>query len=278
MNEEYTTSTNLETADSLDAVVAFRSFKNLMFWVACICLVALQGIFWAMSLGHINKADCPCPEAQPAAAETALPPYSDSHIVTLVAAAIETETPATPTPATPTPETADTPQTDAPAAYGGCQAKCPQTASLLGAGSLIETLKNPTCREAICVISTLNYILFLAVVLFSLTLLIILKISIAGRLGGINHISRAFLQALLLLVLIVPWQVCLPDTVVGAIYTPTELLCSKIVRCGASFYDCIFYFGRFVGLWAIVTILLIAAEIRSIRWSRAVTRRLQAAK
>ncbi len=249
MNEEYTTSTNLETADSLDAVVAFRSFKNLMFWVALICLVALQGIFWANYLGHINKADCPCPEAQPAAAETALNPYSDSHIVTLVAAA-----------------------------YGGCQAKCPQTASLLGAGSLIETLKNPTCREAICVISTLNYILFLAVVLFSLTLLIILKISIAGRLGGINHISRAFLQALLLLVLIVPWQVCLPDTVVGAIYTPTELLCSKIVRCGASFYDCIFYFGRFVGLWAIVTILLIAAEIRSIRWSRAVTRRLQAAK
>ena len=115
-------------------------------------------------------------------------------------------------------------------------------------------------------------------ILFSLTLLITLKISIAGRLGGISHISRAFLQALLLVVLIIPWQVCLPDTIVGAIYTPRELLCSKVVHCGAPIYDCIFYFGRFVGLWAIVIILLFAAEIRSIRWSRAVSRRLGATK
>jgi len=140
--------------------------------------------------------------------------------------------------------------------------------------AIVNAAKNPTCREIVPVIATLNYILFLAVVLFAVSLLITLKISIAGRLGGLNHISRAFLLALLLLVIIVPWQVCLPNTVVGAIYTPGELLCSQAVDCTALTFECVFYFGRFVGLWLIVFVLLLAAEIRSVRWSKAVIQRL----
>jgi len=81
-------------------------------------------------------------------------------------------------------------------------------------------------------------------VLFSLNLLMSLKISIVGRLGGINHIARAFLLSLFLLVLVIPWQICLPETVVGAIYTPRELLCTDAVTCQGPLFDCIFYFGR----------------------------------
>jgi len=257
MIENEKTTANLDSSDCLEAVIAFRSFKNLMFLLALICLIALQGIFWANYLGCIDKIGCPCPEAKPAAVEAGarwVP--AETAVVALAAeTAVAGDT-------QPVETTAD--------ACGGCA----PVAGVFNVASVMDALKNPTCREMICIIATLNYILFLAVILFVLNLLITLKISIAGRLGGINHISRAFLQGLLLVVLIVPWQVCLPDTVVGAIYTPKELLCSDVVKCGGALYDCVFYFGRFVGLWAIVIILLLAAEIRSVRWSRAVIRRL----
>ena len=73
MNEDQNITTNPDSADCLDAVVAFRSFKNLMFWLALICLAALQAIFWANYLGYLDKTGCPCPEATPAAVEAVAP-------------------------------------------------------------------------------------------------------------------------------------------------------------------------------------------------------------
>lgn len=246
MIEDQKTTTTLDNADCLEAVIAFRSFKNLMFLLALVCLIALQAIFWANYLGYIEKADCPCPQAKPAAAM-----LLETPVIALAAVGDK-----------------------APVSCGGCPMGGGQLAGIFAVGSFVDAVKNPTCGDAMVIVAVLNYILFLAVILFSLDLLITLKISIAGRLGGINHISRAFLLALLLAVLIVPWQVCLPNTVVGAIYTPEELLCSDVVQCDGPLFDCIFYFGRFVALWAIALILLIAAQVRSVRWSRAVIRRL----
>ena len=89
---------------------------------------------------------------------------------------------------------------------------------------------------------------------------------------------RAFLLSLFMLVLTIPWQVCFGDIVAGAIYTPAELLCTKIISCDGHLNDCIFYFGRFTGLWAIVTITLLAAQIRSARWSKEVNRNMEILK
>jgi hypothetical protein len=105
-----------------------------------------------------------------------------------------------------------------------------------------------------------------------------LKISIAGRLGGINHISRAFLLSLLALVLAVPWQACFNNVVVGAIFTSEELFTRNVVTCQLCNWDSIFYYGRFVGLWAVVIVLLLASAIRSCRWTKAVKRRFQILK
>lgn len=258
MNEDQKTTTSLDSADCLEAVAAFRSFKNLMFWLALICLVGLQTIFWLNYTGCIDTADCPCPEAvRPAAFKAPEQMLTDAPVVALAAAAVSGDT-----------------EPLAQSFCGGCNLTGVNLAAAFDVNAIVEAVKNPTCRDMITVIATLNYILFLSVILFALSLLITLKISIAGRLGGINHIARAFVQSLLLVVLIIPWQVCLPHTVVGAIYTPTELLCSQIARCDGPVIDCVFYMGRFVGLWLIVVILLMAAQIRSIRWSRAVIRRL----
>ncbi len=255
MNENQTTGPLLDVTDSLEAVSAFKSFKNLTFLISFICLIILQAAFWMNYLGLIDKDDCVCPEPQLVPTEIAAEP---SIVEQATAHAMQAATPAA----------AEAPES--------CTSG--NLAGIFDVNAIVSTLGNPTCRQVFCVIATCNCILFIALVLFSLDLLISLKITIVGRLGGINHIARAFLLSLFLLVLAIPWQICLPETVVGAIYTPEELLCTDVVTCGGPLADCVFYFGRFTGLWAIVTILLLAAQIRSVRWSRAIVRRLQILK
>ena len=252
MNENPTTAPTVDTTDSLEAVSAFKSFKNLMFLISFVCLILLQAAFWMNYLDLIDKADCSCPEPQPVSTEVAADP-SLAQQATAEAMLATAGTPAE--------------------ASKSCKSASP--AGIFDINTIISSLGNPTCRQATCVIATCNCILFIAVLLFSLSLLVSLKISIVGRLGGINDIARAFLLSLFMVVLIVPWQICLPQTVVGAIYTPEELLCTDVITCQGPLADCIFYFGRFTGLWAVVTLLLIAAQIRSLRWSKAIVRRLR---
>ena len=258
MNENQPTSPLLDTADSLEAVSAFKSFKNLTFLISFICLIILQAAFWMNYLGLIDKADCVCPEIRPVSTEIAgEPSVAAQAAVHAMQASAQAAA-------------------EAPESCKSCTSG--DLAGIFDINAIVSALDNPTCRQVFCVIATCNCILFIALVLFSLALLICLKITIVARLGGINHIARAFLLSLFLLVLIVPWQVCLPDTVVGAIYTAGELLCADPVPCDGPLADCIFYFGRFTGLWAVVTILLVAAQIRSMRWSKAVVRKLRILK
>ena len=244
MNENYPTRQVADEIDCLQAVGAFKSFKNLTFLISFICLALLQAAFWMNYLDLIDRADCPCPELLGVLTEVT----AESSTVEQAAAA------------------ASEPSTSG------------NKAGIFGINAIVSSITRPTCEQMFGIIGVCNYILFITVVLFSLNLLISLKISIVGRLGGINHIARAFLLSLFLLVLIVPWQICLPDMVVGAIYTADELLCADPVPCDGPLADCIFYFGRFTGLWAVVTILLLAAQIRSIRWSKAVVRKLRILK
>ncbi len=251
MNENYPTGPVVDEPDCLEAVGAFKSFKNLTFLISFICLVLLQAAFWMNYLDLIDKPDCSCPEPPGVPTETA----AEASAVEQAGARVMEAAAAASEPCT-----------------SGSQA------GIFGINAIVSAARRPTCEQMFGIIGVCNYILFITVVLFSLNLLISLKLSIVGRLGGINHIARAFLLSLFLLVLIVPWQVCLPDTVVGAIYTADELLCADPVPCDGPLADCIFYFGRFIGLWAVVTILLLAAQIRSMRWSKAVVRYLRVLK
>lgn len=253
MIETRNTATVMETGDALGAVSALRSFKNFMFIVALICLVIVQAAFWMNYLGLI-KGDCKCTEKTPVIEEvTAVSQQASSPIVTLSAQIAEAV------------ETADAPEDES--------ALAETTDKGFDVNAILCKIKNPTSQQVCCAITACNYVLFLAVILYSLGLLMTLKISIAGRLGGINHITRAFLLSLFVLILTIPWQVCFGKVIVGAIYTPAELFCRAVPACHGCLYDCIFYFARFTGLWAIVTILLILAQIRTAEWSKAVRKR-----
>jgi hypothetical protein len=103
-----------------------------------------------------------------------------------------------------------------------------------------------------------------------------LKVSLLGRLGGINHISRAFFLSLVMAVLLLPWQRVFGEIFIGAIYVPEELLS----RCGAAggaknIFVTALHYLRFTGYWVVVMLFLILSQLRSSRWAKATLRRLE---
>jgi hypothetical protein len=120
----------------------------------------------------------------------------------------------------------------------------------------------------------INALLILTSILYCLTMLFSLKISLIGRLGGINHICRAFFLSLVMLVLLVPWQKVLGFAVVGAIYTPSELVKWSAAETNSIFGSVVYYL-RFTGYWLLVMLLLILSQLRSVRWTKAILRRLE---
>ncbi|GAG92470.1 unnamed protein product, partial [marine sediment metagenome] len=109
--------------------------------------------------------------------------------------------------------------------------------------------------------------------LYCLTMLFILKVSLLGRLGGINHICRAFFLSLVMVVLLLPWQLVFKG-VPGVIFTPNELLSACAGETGGIFEDVLHYL-RFTGYWVLVMLLLIFSQLRTGRWTKATLRRLE---
>ncbi len=131
-----------------------------------------------------------------------------------------------------------------------------------------------TFKQLCGLIRFLDFVLIPASILYCLTMLFSLKVSLLGRLGGINHISRAFFLSLAFVVLLLPWQKFFGGVVAGAMYTPSELLkcCSAETR---GIFGTILYYLRFSGYWVLVMLLLIFSQMRSFRWARNILRRLE---
>ncbi len=123
-------------------------------------------------------------------------------------------------------------------------------------------------------IRVVNAVLILTGALYCLTILLALKISLVGRLGGINHICRAFFLSLIMLLLLLPWQRIFAGVVIGAIYTPCEMM--KWVSAGTgTIFDIILFYLRFCGFWLLILLLLICSQLRSGRWTKTILRRLE---
>ncbi|MCD6175294.1 MAG: hypothetical protein J7K65_05945 [Planctomycetes bacterium] len=123
-------------------------------------------------------------------------------------------------------------------------------------------------------VAVCNFIIIVSVILYCLSLLMCLKISLAGRLGGINHITRAFFISLFLLVIITPWQVVLPKVLIGTIWLPGELLCGGWDKADSSIFWKVMFYLRFCGLPFVAVWFLLWTQIRSGKWTRATLRRL----
>ena len=223
----------IETSDSLEAVGVFRGWKNIFFGIVLACLLLTQAAFWLINLNVVEA---------PAAAGT-----GESSVA---------------------PTTVATPpgQTAAPAADTG-------TGRTPSRGLVAKLLPSLDFGYTARVVELLNGVLLVAGILLAASTFFGLMVSLVGRLGGINHISRAFVLALIAAVLLVPWQV-LGLNVLGVTWTPAELV-RWLPTKGADLWNTIIFYLRFSGYWAAVTLLVLLAQIRSTCWSKSILRRLE---
>ena len=137
-----------------------------------------------------------------------------------------------------------------------------------------DSLFGITFKHLAMGIRVANAILVLAGLLYCLTILLSLKVSLVGRLGGMNHISRAFFLSLVMLILLLPWQRVFGGVVLGAIYSPCELVKWSSAET-PNIFGIILYYLRFCGYWLLILLLLIFSQLRSGRWTKSILRRLE---
>ncbi len=130
-----------------------------------------------------------------------------------------------------------------------------------------------TFRHLRWTIRIANSLLILTAVLFCLSMLFSLKISLIGRLGGINHICRAFFLSLIMVVLLLLGQISFGH-IPGVIYMPDELLRWHTTET-TDIFGTVLYYLRFSGYGVLALLLLIFSQVRSSRWTKAVLRRLE---
>ena len=236
MNEDQAKKNNLiDTTDCLEAVGVFKGWKNFLFIITICCLLLLQVSFWLVNTGYVKVGD-DIKTATPAVVD------EDAKQINEAAKQVAAE-PNQPTEAAPQQQT----------------------------GPLFDI----KFKHLAWLIRFVDFVLIPTAVLYCLTMLFSLKVSLLGRLGGINHISRAFFLSLAFLVLLLPWQRFFAGVVVGAIYTPGELVRWYTVETTGGIFGTIFYYLRFTGYWLLVLLLLILAQLRSFRWAKATLRRLE---
>jgi len=122
-------------------------------------------------------------------------------------------------------------------------------------------------------IELINGVLVVAAVLLTASIFFSLMVSLVGRLGGLNHISRAFVLSLIAVALLIPWQV-LGLNVLGVTWTPDELarwLPAKSANLG----NTVIFYLRFTGYWLAVVLLLLLSQARTTRWSKSILHRLE---
>ena len=232
----------VDTTDCLEAIGVLRGWKNFLFVIVALCLLLLQISFWLVDAGFIK--------AETQTAETAL-----AATVSASGRPVITEP--------------DKIQEAAKKA-----AATEPSESTEEAASPAEFFFGIKIKHVNWVIRFCNFVLILAGTLYCLTMLFSIKISLVGRLGGINHICRAFFLSLVMLVLLLPWQNYFSNIIVGAIYTPDELVrwCTSE---RTSIFDITVHYLRFSGYWLLIVLLLIFSQLRSSRWAKAILRRLE---
>jgi hypothetical protein len=300
MNENQASPNNLlDTTDCLEAVGVFKGWKNFLFVIVFLCLLLLQTFFLLVDTGYI-KIDDQAVGSEPAVTSglTGLEQENSEPVSEDVQAIIrpmqelavkakkpveaivpeevsEPEEVAVPEEVNEPEETAEPNEAAEPNQPDEEIVKAAEhNLQRAIAWPPADFLSGMTFEHLSWVIRIINAVLILTASLYCLSMLFSLKISMLGRLGGINHISRAFFLSLLMLILLLPWQRIFGGIVPGAIFTPEELVKWSSAK-GGDIFDVVIYYLRFSGYWLLVLLLLILSQIRSIRWGKAILRRLE---
>jgi hypothetical protein len=253
MDQESKSGYLVDTTDCLEAISVIRCWKNFLFIIIIVCLLLLQVLFWVVNRNDVENDE---PWAM-AAANAQRTTQADEPAAVKIPEKIKEA-----------------------AKQAAQEANAPASAQPQPEPGVIESPSSGTrfsivlkMEHVVTLVPFLNFVLIPSSVIYCLTMLFAFKVSLIGRLGGINHIARAFFLALLFTILFLPWQLLFTPVFAGAMWTPTELVTAcqmhKTLMAQVSFYL------RFSGYWLLVLLLVVFSQIRSMRWARATLRRLE---
>ncbi|MBL7187863.1 MAG: hypothetical protein ISS70_16195 [Phycisphaerae bacterium] len=273
----------LDTTDCLEAVGVFKGWKNFFFLIVLLCLLLLQVSFHLVDRGYI-KIDGQLYGDEPAVgpSEPAEPnkPTEDAETVEPTEPA-KTNEPTEPSEPEKLGESVEPNEPAEPnelakssSALRWIEPRIRSTAPQMQYAGQWVPKDFITFEQLTLLISIVNAVLILTAALYCLTLLFSLKVSMNGRLGGINHISRAFFLSLLMFVLLLPWQRMFGSVVTGVVFTPEELVKWYSGKTD-DILDVALYYLRFSGYGVLMLLLLILSQLRSLRWAKAILRRLE---
>jgi hypothetical protein len=255
MSQEQSRMGNLvDTTDCLEAISAIKFWKNFLFIIILMALILVQCSFWVMEQ-HWVKGDNVVLGPAGGDATGEKQPATEADKIKEAAKQI----------------TADT--------NAAAEPNLQQTQTLrVGAepnkpAPVEVTLRFELhARHIAAIVRFLDFILIPCSLLYCLTILFAMKVSLIGRLGGINHIARAFFMSLLFVVLLLPWQLMFAPVFAGAMFTPSEMMAA--CQAQKTQLAVVSMILRFLGYFVLVLLLLLAAQMRSMRWARATLRRL----
>jgi hypothetical protein len=242
------------TTDYLEAITVFKAAKNVLFAVMLLSLLAMILCFFGANSGYT---------------------VFESRAVSESAA-----------PAVPLARNIEKLAVHAAATVGAVDPNIPESLAMTPPAPQSEREAGPPAPggRAITFRIRFDWIAWLlrvsgfaavtAAVLYALVLVFCLKVSLVGRLGGINHIARAFVLSLVVLVLLLPWQKYFGGVLAGAVFTPEELLKACTAAAPRDLFEKAFFYARFAGFPAVVILLMFASHVRTVRWAKATLRRL----
>jgi hypothetical protein len=274
MNENQSGTGNLlDTTDCLEAVGIFKGWKNFFFVILFLCILLSQGSFWLLDTGLVSvppKISGNNSITIPITIDSNSAP-SDNKNKQLIPEQKKIEEPVKEAaePNLVSFSTAERPVILASATTIPLPNNQSATES-----SKTEFLFGVTFKQISWLMRFVNVILILTAFLYCLTMLFCLKISMLGRLGGINHITRAFFLSLIMLILVLPWQSVFDSTIIGAVFTLDEFIKWQARKTG-DMLNMILYYMRFCGYIVLVFLFLVLAQIRSCRWAKAILKRLE---
>ena len=283
----------LDTTDCLEAIGVFKGWKNFFFIIIVLCLLLLQACFWVVDRGCVGSASAEETGTQDVTSgvieQEVTPAKQPTGMKTVDSNMSEPEPPMAVEPNQPMEKKPEPPmavEPNQPVEQGPEDQNQTEPNNASGFSSFDSRIQHAvawpsgsflsgiTFDKIAWLIHFVNAVLILSATLYCLTLLFSLKVSMHGRLGGINHIGRAFFLSLILLVLLLPWQSLFGHFVTGAIYSPNELA-QWYSKEKKDIFDLVVYYLRFSGYGVLVFLLLIFSQIRSVRWAKAILRRLE---
>ena len=248
----------LEATDYLEAVSTLKAMKNLFFFIIIISLLATQTCFWLTRLGFVRLDSEE--KGKPASQLTSSPQSAVSLAVETDKVKVEKS------------ETTEKIEKAAKIITGGKAAADANTAGQKQKKEPFRLMLKAGHVELF--VRICNFILIFSAFVYFLTVLVAMKVSLIGRLGGVNHITKAVFLSIFAIAFLLPWQALFNGVIVGAIYTPDELF-NCLAKCdGTSIAQKTCMYLRFCGLWVLTVLLFLSAQIRTIRWARTMLRRL----